>query len=194
MNEARATMIEMFRNIRRNIVEDGLITSSSGFLVNSMVNRIDFQRPLQILEIGSGKGAFTGELIRRMSEASSLDICEIKPEYNHWVQAMIAGSPQKSVRLHNCCMTELLKEPDRYDVILSSLPLRNFSSRNDNNAFLNSVIQAVKFGLKEGGTYLQYQYFRSNKSEIEAVFGKPMDAISFVPMNILPAFVYQMTK
>jgi phospholipid N-methyltransferase len=187
-------LIEMCRNIRRNIVEDGLITSSSGFLVNSMVDRIDFQRPLQILEIGSGKGAFTGELIRRMSDASSLDICEIKQEYNHWIQAMITDHPHKAVRLHNCCVTKLLQEPDRYDVILSSLPLRNFSSRGDNNAFLNSIIHALKFGLKEGGVYLQYQYFRSNKSDIEAVFGKPMDAISFVPMNILPAFVYQMTK
>lgn len=187
-------LIKIYKNLKRNITEDGLIVSSSGFLVNSMVGKIDFSRPLRILEIGSGKGAFTREIIRRMSVNSELDVCEIKSDYNHWIEQMIADSPEKQVRLHNCCVTELLTEPDNYDVILSSLPLKNFAGMNDNNAFLNRVIEALRFGLKEGGIYLQYQYFRSNKSDIESIFGKSMDDIEFVPLNILPAFVYSMTK
>lgn len=187
-------LIKIYKNLKRNIKEDGLIVSSSGFLVNSMVGKVDFSRPLRILEIGSGKGAFTREIIRRMSVNSELDVCEIKADYNHWIEQMIADSPEKQVRLHNCCVTELLTEPDNYDVILSSLPLKNFAGMNDNNAFLNRVIEALRFGLKEGGIYLQYQYFRSNKSDIESIFGKSMDDIEFVPLNILPAFVYSMTK
>ena len=66
-------LIKLYRNIRRNIREDGLIVNSSGFLVNAMVGRIDFTRPLRILEIGSGRGAFTRELIGRMSTESELD-------------------------------------------------------------------------------------------------------------------------
>jgi hypothetical protein len=42
--------------------------------------------------------------------------------------------------------------------------------------------------------YLQYQYFMSNKVDIERIFGKTMDEVNFVPLNILPAFVYSMTK
>jgi len=60
-------LVKIYRNIRRNITEDGLIVSSSGFLVKAMVGKIDFSRPLKILEIGSGRGAFTREIIRRMS-------------------------------------------------------------------------------------------------------------------------------
>jgi hypothetical protein len=52
----------------------------------------------------------------------------------------------------------------------------------------------MRHGLKDGGIYLQYQYFKSNKSDIEQVFGKKMDDVSFVPLNILPAFVYSMSK
>lgn len=184
----------MFLNLYRNIIEDGLIVSSSGFLVNTMVGKIDFTRPLKILEIGSGRGAFTREIINRMCGQSELDICEIKADYNTWIEQMIVDSPDKNIRLHNSCIVEFLTTPDTYDVILSSLPLKNFESQKDNNAFLHKVIHALKFGLKDGGSYLQYQYFKSNQSDIESIFGKPMNRIDFVPLNILPAFVYNMTK
>lgn len=187
-------LVKIYRNIRRNITEDGLIVSSSGFLVKSMVGKIDFSRPLRILEIGSGRGAFTREIIRRMCQQSQLDVCEIKVDYNPWIEQIMTDSPDKQVRLHNCCVTELLTEAGRYDVILSSLPLKNFEGMKDNNAFLHKVIEALKFGLRDGGIYLQYQYFRSNKADIESIFGKPMDDIDFVALNILPAFVYSMTK
>lgn len=186
--------IRIYRNLKKNITEDGLIISSSGFLVNSMVSNIDFSRPLRILEIGSGKGAFTRELIGRMSLDSQLDICEIKAEYNPWIEQLMHDNPGKHITLHNCCVTGLLVEAERYDVILSSLPLKNFEDPPSQHEFLYRVIKAMKHGLKQGGMYLQYQYFKSNKSDIESVFGKKMDDVSFVPLNILPAFVYRMSK
>ncbi|MCH8551915.1 MAG: methyltransferase [Natronospirillum sp.] len=184
----------MLLNLYRNITEDGLIVSSSGFLVNNLVSKIEFTQPLKILEIGSGRGAFTREIIRRMCDRSELDICEIKADYNACVEPIIADHPCKTIRLHNSCILEFLTTPESYDVIVSSLPLKNFESQKDNNAFLHTVISAVKFSLKDGGRYLQYQYFKSNQSDIEAIFGKPMNHVDFVPLNILPAFVYNMTK
>ncbi len=197
--EARASQecvvaINIYRKIKRNITEDGLIVSSSGFLVNTMVGKIDFSRPLRILEIGSGKGPFTREIIRKMSPESVLDVSEIKSEYNPWIERIMSANPLKSVTLHNGCVTELLNAPEAYDVIVSSLPLKNFERMKDKNAFLYRIIEGFKFALKDGGIYLQYQYFRSNKRDIERVFGKEMDEIDFVPLNILPAFVYSMTK
>lgn len=184
----------MFLNLYRNIIEDGMIVSSSGFLVNNMVGKIEFDRPLKILEIGSGRGAFTREIINRMCDRSELDICEIKADYNAWIEPMMADNPGTKISLYNSCIVEFLTTPDTYDVILSSLPLKDLASRSDNNAFLQQVIHALKFSLKDGGSYLQYQYFKSNQSDIESIFGKPMNHVDFVPMNILPAFVYDMTK
>ena len=186
--------INFYRKIKRNISEDGLIISSSGFLVNNIVGKIEFSRTLCILEIGSGKGPFTKEIIRRMSGESTLDVCEIKAEYNPWIERLMAEHPDKQVQLHNGCVTGLLNAPERYDVIVSSLPLKNFTKMNDQTAFLYRLIEGFKFALNEGGIYLQYQYFKSNKADIEAVFGKEMDGIDFVPLNILPAFVYSMIK
>lgn len=187
-------IVNFYRKIRRSIREDGMLVSSSNFLVSAMVGKIDFSRPLRILEIGSGKGAFTREIIRRMSTGCELDICEIKCEYNAWIKPLIAANPHKRIRLFNGCVTELLVEPDKYDVIVSSLPLKNFTRLGDRNAFLYEVIGGCRRALRDGGVYLQYQYFCSNKADIESVFGKAMDGIDFVPLNILPAFVYSMTK
>lgn len=187
-------VISLYRRIKRNIDEDGLIVSSSGFLVNRMLSRVDFSQPLKILEIGSGRGAFTREILRRMAPGSSLDVCEIKSEYNPWIEQLITTHPQHRVRLHNECVTRFLRDNRDYDVIISSLPLKNFARMKDNNAFLDAVLEGFHNGLKEGGHYLQYQYFRSNLSDIERAFGKTVDAVSFVPLNILPAFVYHMTK
>ena len=186
--------VQIYRNLKRNISEDGLIVSSSPFLVKSMVSKIDFCGARRILEIGSGRGAFTRELISRMAPDAELDICEIKAEYNPWIEALIAEHPQKQIRLYNCCVTRLLTEAEHYDVILSSLPLKNFEDPDSDNEFLYRVIRAMRHSLKEGGTYLQYQYFKSNQSDIERIFGKKMDDVSFVPLNILPAFVYSMSK
>ncbi|MGM0631638.1 MAG: class I SAM-dependent methyltransferase [Pseudomonadota bacterium] len=185
---------DLYRRIRRNINEDGLIVSSSGFLVNCMLSRVNFSQPLKILEIGSGKGAFTREILRRMAPGSTLDVCEIKEEYNPWIEQLIAAHPEHQVRLHNHCVTRFLHDNRDYDVIISSLPLKNFERMKDDNAFLDAVLNAFHNGLREGGHYLQYQYFRSNLSDIERTFGKTVDAVSFVPLNILPAFVYHMTK
>jgi len=178
----------------KKIREEGLIVSSSGFLVRAMLNKIDFSRPLKILETGSGKGVFTREILSKLADGSELHVSEIKTEYNCYLEELIAAHPDKNIELHNGCVTNLLSLHKDYDVIISSLPLKNFTRLNDNGEFLERIISCFKGGLKEGGTYLQYQYFLSNKGDIERVFGKSMDEISFVPFNILPAFVYNMTK
>ncbi len=184
----------IYNKISKNISEDGMIVSSSVFLVRSLVGKIDFSRELRILEIGSGKGAFTKELIRGMSHNSTLDVADIKSEYNPWINKLIEANPDKQITLYNCCVTALLQEAEKYDVIVSSLPLKNFENPSDSNAFLSKVIASFKYSLKPGGLYLQYQYFMSNKGDIERIFGKAMDSVSFVPLNILPAFVYSMIK
>jgi phospholipid N-methyltransferase len=186
-------LMHIYRKTRRNITQDGLIVGSSRFLVNAMLDKIDFSQPLRILEIGSGRGAFTRQILQRMSPASVLDICEIQTEYNPWIERIIAAHPGRQVNFYNCCVTEVLTTPEHYDIIISSLPLKNLESI-DNKEFLFRVIGTIRSGLRSGGSYLQYQYFKSNKLDIESTFGKDMDEINFVPLNIPPAFVYSMTK
>ena len=187
-------MLGLYRKAKNNITEDGLIVRSSRFLVREMMQRIDFSRDLHILEIGSGKGVFTRQLAERMTPDSRLDVCEVNTSYNPWIQEIIENFSGKQIALYNQCITEYWQTPRQYDVILSSLPLKNFAGRNDNKAFLQQVVSGFESNLKPGGKFLQYQYFRSNYKDIEAAFGKKMNETSFVLLNVLPAFVYSMTK
>lgn len=187
-------LIKAIERVNRNIREDGLIVSSSGFLVRAMLDKIDFSRPIKILEAGSGRGVFTREIVSRLAQGSVLHVSEIKAEYNCWIDPLIAAHPDKHIVLDNGCVTRLLRDNRDYDVIVSSLPLQSFTRLPDGRAFLESIIEGFRAALKDGGTYLQYQYFMGNKSDIERVFAKPMDDVSFVPFNILPAFVYRMHK
>jgi phospholipid N-methyltransferase len=186
--------INLYSKIKSKIFEEGLVIDSSSFLVKEMVQRIDFSQDLHILEIGSGKGVFTKQIAEKMSSNSQLDVCEIKPEFNPYIEKIAAANIHKKISVYNDCVTELWESPIQYDAILSSLPLENFDRKADNNAFLFKVIQGFESNLKVGGLYLQYQYFCSNKSNIENIFGKKMNNISFVALNVLPAFVYSMTK
>lgn len=187
-------LFKAIERVNRNIREEGLIASSSGFLVRAMLDRVDFSRPIKILEAGSGRGVFTREIASRLVPGSVLHVSEIKAEYNCWIEPIIAAHQDKHIVLDNGCVTRLLDSNRDYDVIVSSLPLQSFTRLPDGRAFMEKVVEGFKGALKEGGTYLQYQYFMGNKSDIERVFAKPMDGISFVPLNILPAFVYRMQK
>ncbi len=187
-------VLALYRKARKNIVEDGLIVRSSRFLVKEMIHRIDFSRDLHMLEVGSGKGVFTRQLAERMTPDSRLDVCEVNVSYNPWIQDIIASFNDKRIALYNQCITEYWQTPRQYDVILSSLPLKNFAGRKDNKAFLQQVVSGFERNLKPGGRFLQYQYFRSNHKDIEEAFGKKMNETSFVLLNVLPAFVYSMTK
>lgn len=76
-----------------------MIVSSSVYLVRTLVGKIDFSRPLKILEIGSGKGAFTKEIISGMTVNSELHVADIKSEYNPWIEKLIAANPEKNQTL-----------------------------------------------------------------------------------------------
>jgi len=186
--------IDLYRKLKRKICEEGLVIDSSSFLVKEMIQQIDFNQDLHILEIGSGKGVFTKQIAEKMSDDSRLDVCEIKSKFNPYIEKIAQAHHHKKISVFNDCVTELWESPVQYDVILSSLPLKNFENKADNNAFLLKVIQGFESNLKVGGLYLQYQYFCSNKANIENIFGKKMNNISFVFLNILPAFVYSITK
>ncbi len=184
----------LYQKFRRAIDEEGMLVTSTGFLANAMLRDIDFSRPLKILEMGSGKGPMTREILRRMSSDSTLDICEIKADYNPWIERLMQAHPDKQATLYNECATDFLEPEDRqYDVIISSLPLRTFE-RADGGAFMNRVLECFRNRLRENGVYAQYQYFMSNKDDIERVFDRPVDRIRFVPLNLPPAFVYHLTN
>ena len=183
--------INIYGIIKKNIVENGLFIQSWIFLVNKIIKKIDFKKDISILEIGSGKGCFTKKIIKKMSKNSSLDIFEIKKEYNKHILKNIKNK-NANISIYNNCISRLenITNYKKYDYIISSLPLRNFEIFFKNEKMLKNILKQIKNSLKKNGTYIQYQYSKNNKKDIEEIFQKSLDEIDFEFFNIPPAFIY----
>jgi len=73
------------------------------------------------------------------------------------------------------------------EVILSSLPLANFSKD-----LRTSILNNANKVLCPNGKYIQFQYSLQAKSQLKKLFANVK--IKFTPLNIPPAFVYICSK
>jgi phospholipid N-methyltransferase len=73
------------------------------------------------------------------------------------------------------------------DCILSGLPFTNFSQ-----SLRDRILDGVLEALKPGGLFIAFQYSPHMKNQLSRRFAKV--ELSFVPLNIPPAFVYYCHK
>lgn len=88
-------------------------------------------RALNVLEVGAGSGAVTRVLLPRLTEHSRVDIVETNPQLAATLHELVgpdgrAESPTDRVAVH-CKPIEEFHSDVRYDVVISTLPLANFT-------------------------------------------------------------------
>ncbi len=89
-------------------------------------------QPQKILEVGPGTGAVTRRIIAGMGKADSLDLVELNETFVRQLQDRFRHDPafqavaDRARVLH--CPIEQLPHEQTYDVIVSGLPLNNFSA------------------------------------------------------------------
>jgi phospholipid N-methyltransferase len=121
--------------------------------------------PQRILEVGPGTGAVTRRIARAMRPSDRLDLVELNDGFvrrlredltRHPVLRTVAGR----TRVLHCRVEELATEPC-YDVVISGLPLNNFSA-----GLVGQILKTMTGLLRPGGTlsFFQYIYIRRIKS------------------------------
>ena len=167
----------------------GAVAPSSRFLVNSMCNKIDFDKARFIVELGPGTGVLTAEILKRASKDCKVLLVELNQTFYDILinkfkddRLIIAHSSADEIE-------QLMKEHKfpYADAVLSSLPLTVIPEIIKKRI----VIESYNI-LKNGGVYVQYQYSLNAKKLLELKYGKLK--INFVPINIPPAFVYTAIK
>ena len=163
----------------------GAIAPSSKFLMRKMLNKIDFSKDLNIIELGPGTGIFTAEIQKRMSIKSNLFSFEINTAFYDQLNTKFND---KRIRIINDSAEKmknyLSKENiQKANVVVSSLPLAVIPPKIKEN-ILNSVLNI----LDENGIYIQFQYSLNAKKLLQSKF-ENID-IQFTPLNLPPAFVY----
>lgn len=154
---------KFLRETRRQFRSTGAVLPSSRFLARALVSEVRKPRgPVRILEVGSGTGSVTAEIVRHMLPWDRLDAVEINSHFINVMQRRLDTEWQARrdrVQLIHSPVEDLPGE-GVYDYIVSGLPFNNFPV-----GLVRDIFKAYSRLLKPGGTlsYFEYVFVRELK-------------------------------
>jgi len=176
--------IQFVKESLKNLKEVGTIFPSSKFVVEKMVAPINFGEKLTILELGSGHGVITKQLLEKMSSDSQL-ICFETNKY--FYQELKKINDMKMILINESAeqMKSYLNEfkIDKVDYIISSVPLVTLPKE-----ITNKILSTSTEILGNEGKLIQLQYSKLSDKRLKKFYNK-ID-IEFTLKNYLPAFIY----
>ncbi|MBW3598208.1 MAG: methyltransferase domain-containing protein [Planctomycetes bacterium] len=201
----RVFLQEFFRTFHTT----GAVLPSSRFLGAALarfVRERDADRPLRILEVGPGTGAVTQQIVKSMKSGDALDLAEINPTFVQVLQRRFASEPEFQAIAGQtrvfCGPVEDLESGEPYDVLISGLPLNNFSVDE-----VERILETFRRLARPGGTLSFFEYIavraaksvisprRSERERLKGV-GRTLDEFlagaerQAVWRNIPPAWVH----
>lgn len=138
----------------------GAIAPSSAALASALCEPFRrHPRPASILEVGAGTGAITKHLGTLLGDRDRLDVCEVEPSFVEVLRRDVLSHPDfrpavdaGRVKLLQTAVQELPSE-NRYDFIISGLPLNAFELSD-----VEDVFAVLRRSLKPGGVLSYFEY------------------------------------
>ena len=157
-----------FREYVRNFHSTGALLPSGRFLAAALARYVGPNatagqkpaaggQPQRILEVGPGTGAVTRHIISRMGKTDTLDLVELNETFVRQLRERFEREPafqavaDRARVLH--CPVEELPQEQTYDVIVSGLPLNNFSAE-----LVEQILARLVGLLSPGGTLSFFEY------------------------------------
>ncbi|MEU9393687.1 methyltransferase domain-containing protein [Streptomyces sp. NPDC048324] len=154
-------LIEAARDLRTT----GAIAPSGKALARALTDPVRTQasRPLAVLEVGAGTGPVTRALIPHLSGGSRLEIVEANPRFAAQLRGLVTTHPDlvdapARVSVHEI-FVEQLDTDQRYDVIVSGLPLTNFAPDQ-----VERIMARYMDLLHPGGTLTYFAYVGTRRA------------------------------
>ena len=162
------------REFGRTFHTTGAVLPSGGALSRALASRVELRNgPRRILEIGPGTGAVTDQIVARLGPEDHLDLVEVNERFVGVLQERLQSDRSwraVSQRVHVMQMSiEQLDEGQTYDVLVSGLPLNNFSCE-----FLQRLVDCFHRLAKPQAalSFFEYVAIRKAKSLICRVDGR----------------------
>ncbi len=175
--------IDFLKESLRNLKTVGTVTRSSPFLCKGMIKPVDFKKADVIIELGGGDGVVTKHILGAMKPDAKLLTFEVNGSFCDIIREI------KDERLHviEDSAEHLEAHMEKHgikevDYIISAIP---FVSLPDELCY--KIVGICKKVLRSKGLFVQIHYSLLMKKIYKSVFGN-VD-VSFVPINIPPAFV-----
>lgn len=121
-----------FRQYVSNFQSTGSISPSTKALARALCRYVEpGESRRRVLEVGPGTGAVTSQLVTRLGPRDQLDLVELNPVFVQHLQKRFQSEPafqrvQDRVRIITAAVQDLPRN-EPYDLIVSGLPLNNFS-------------------------------------------------------------------
>ncbi len=148
-----------FKEFRQTFRTTGSIIPSSPAVARAMAREVRrLPSPRRVLEVGSGTGACTRELLELLGPEDTLDLVELNENFAGHLRHRLQTDPKwkrASVpwELHVGDVLEIDLEPG-FDVVVSSLPFNNFEPQ-----LVQRLIDRSISLLRPGGVYSFFEYF-----------------------------------
>jgi len=176
--------IQFIKESLKSIKEVGAVLPSSKFVASKMIEAINFERDISILELGSGTGVITSQILKKMTVSSKL-ICfetnesfqkELKQKFDGKITLINDSAENMKLHLNKLKITKV-------DCIISSIPLVTLPKKITNNILLTS--SGI---LGKDKKFVQLQYSKMMDKRLKKYFNQ-ID-VKFTPKNYIPAFIY----
>src|SRR3954471_67441 len=146
LQDYRAFLTQFLRNYQTT----GALIPSGRALASALCRHVGSGAPQKILEAGPGTGAVTGLVVERMRATDQLWMVELNPTFAAHLRSAFEQRPSFRAVADRCHLVEgsvqALGQPGEFDVVISGLPLNNFSSEQ-----VRSILQAYSKLLKPSG-------------------------------------------
>jgi len=174
-----------FKEFRRTFHTTGAVLPSSPRLGRALARFVaaddsngNAAGPRRILEAGPGTGAVTNQIVARLGAEDWLELVELNDRFVAHLRDRFAAEPALTsaalrTTIHHAPVQELPGDA-QFDVIISGLPLNNFSVE-----LAESILTAFRRLLKPEGTFSFFEYVAvrpvrtvvANKKERERLRG-----------------------
>ncbi|MEW5976856.1 MAG: hypothetical protein AB1898_13715 [Acidobacteriota bacterium] len=173
----RPRMFEDYRlflsELKENFTTLGAIVPSSPHLAKAIVMPLSQRglRPVRVLEVGPGTGAFTDRILKHLRRGDVFDIYELSPKFCGYLRRSLPFSDLRKqgiqIRLINDDIRNLRQSFD-YHYIISGLPLNNFDSQ-----IVSDILEVLISHLSPDGVLSYFEYIFTH--EFKARFLKPSE-------------------
>lgn len=173
------------RTFLKNPVMLGSVIPSSRFLIEAVLEPIDWARAKVIVEYGPGVGTITGEILKRMRSDATLIIVEMNREFVAYLRAAFNDTRLVVVDGSAANVRDILTENGfaNAEYIISGIPLGSMPVQ-----VREKIVRETKDALAPGGAFIVYQFTSRVLPELQRVFEVVKRGREW--LNVLPAHLF----
>lgn len=182
----RRDQMKLFaRNFLRHPRMLGSLIPSSRFLVEVVLDEVDWQRARVVVEYGPGVGNFTASILERLPDDGTLVVLETNPEFVGFLRASFTDPRLHVIERSAEDVGRVLANlgHQHADYIISGIPFTTIPA-----AVREAILLASHELLAPDGMLIVYQFTTAVRPDLERIFGRVERR--FELLNVLPAQLF----